>query len=271
LNERDSRVHRVAGRDVREIGGAWADFQVHSFPEPAADLAPFVDHFWAVTWDLGGQPPYRQLIVPNPTVQLSFPNGAAEVHGVGRRAGHKVLADVGRVFGVAFRPGCFRPFLGRSVSTITGKVLPAADVFPSLPARAMAEAADEVEQARIAEDFLRSVWPAPDPTAEHVAEVVAMIAAEPGITRVDVLAERLGSHVRSVQRLFAEYVGVNPKWVIRRYRLREVTERMARSAVIDWAGVAAELGYADQAHLTRDFTAMIGESPTRYAARYPAP
>lgn len=261
----------MADRDVREIGGAWANFQAHSFPEPAADLAPFVDHFWAVTWDLGDQPPYRQLVVPNPTVQLSFPNGAAEVHGVSRRAGHKVLAGVGRVFGVAFRPGCFRPFLGRPVSTITGKVVRAADLFPSVPAGAMVEAADEAEQVRIAEEFLRSVWPKRDPTAEHVAEVVALVAAETEITRVDVLAERLDSRMRSVQRLFAEYVGIGPKWVIRRYRLREVTERMARSAVIDWAGVAAELGYADQAHLTRDFTAMIGESPTRYAARYAAP
>jgi len=261
----------VAERDVREIGGAWASFQAHSFPEPAADLAPFVDHFWAVAWDLGDQPPYRQLVVPNPTVQLSFPNGAAEVHGVGRRSGYKVLAGKGRVFGVAFRPGCFRPLLGRSVSTITGKVVPAAELFPDVPARAMADAVDEREQARIAEEFLRSACPPPDPTAEHVAGVVAMVAAEPGITRVADLAQRLDTHVRSVQRLFAEYVGVGPKWVIRRYRLREVTDRMARSAAIDWAGLAAELGYADQAHLTRDFTAMVGESPTRYAARYPAP
>jgi AraC-like DNA-binding protein len=260
----------MAERDVREIGGAWASFQVHSFPEPAADLAPFVDHFWAVAWDLGDQPPYRQLIVPNPTVQLSFPNGSAEVHGVGRRSGYKVLAGKGRVFGVAFRPGCFRPFLGRSVSTITGKVVPAAELFADVPTRAMADAGDVDEQARIAEEFLRSTRPHRDPTAEHAAEVVALVAAEPGITRVADLARRLDTHVRSVQRLFAEYVGVGPKWVIRRYRLREVTERMARSAAIDWAGLAAELGYADQAHLTRDFTAMVGESPTRYAARYPA-
>ncbi|PRY38077.1 helix-turn-helix domain-containing protein [Umezawaea tangerina] len=261
----------MADRDVRELGGAWASFQHHSFPEPAPDLAPFVDHFWAVTWDLTGQPPYRQLVVPNPTVQLSFRAGGAEVHGVGRRSGFKVLDGVGRVFGVAFRPGCFRPFLGRPASTITDRVLAAADLFPDVPARAMAEAPDEAAQVLVAQDFLRSVRPERDPTAEHVADVVALVAAEPGITRVDVLAERLDTHVRSVQRLFAEYVGVGPKWVIRRYRLREVTDRMARSGAVDWAGVAAELGYADQAHLARDFTAMVGESPTRYAARYPAP
>jgi AraC-like DNA-binding protein len=43
---------------------------------------------------------------------------------------------------------------------------------------------------------------------------------------------------------------------------------MDSGASIDWAGLAADLGYADQAHFTRDFTAMFGETPTQYAARY---
>jgi AraC-like DNA-binding protein len=71
-----------------------------------------------------------------------------------------------------------------------------------------------------------------------------------------------------LQRLFAEHVGVPPKWVIRRYRLREVTDRLDAGEPVDWGPLAAELGYADQAHLTRDFAAMFGEPPTRYAERY---
>lgn len=42
-----------------------------------------------------------------------------------------------------------------------------------------------------------------------------------------------------------------------------------RCGTIDWAGLAAELGYADQAHFTRDFTAMVGETQTAYAERCP--
>jgi transcriptional regulator GlxA family with amidase domain len=83
-------------------------------------------------------------------------------------------------------------------------------------------------------------------------------------------AARFDTSVRRLQRLFAEYVGVGPKWVIRRYRLREVTDRMERGAAVDRAGLAADLGCADQAHLTRDFAAVFGEPPTHYAARYPA-
>lgn len=68
--------------------------------------------------------------------------------------------------------------------------------------------------------------------------------------------------------LFHDHVGVGPKWVIRRYRLHEVTELMAAGGSVRWAEVAAELGYADQAHLSRDFTRMFGEPPTSYARRY---
>lgn len=43
---------------------------------------------------------------------------------------------------------------------------------------------------------------------------------------------------------------------------------MAAGGRIDWAALAADLGYADQRHVVRDFTAMVGETPTRYAERY---
>jgi AraC-like DNA-binding protein len=117
--------------------------------------------------------------------------------------------------------------------------------------------------------FLLARLPDPDPLAEQAAAIVARIQAEPHLTRVDALARSTGLGVRRLQRLFADHVGLGPKWVIRRYRLHEVGERLASGADFDWAGLAGELGYADQAHFVRDFTAMVGESPTRYAERYP--
>jgi AraC-like DNA-binding protein len=261
----------VSVRDPREVGGRWTSFQRHWYADPGPRLAPFVAYYWFASWDLRGQPPYRQLIVPYPNVHLSFRDGdAGTVHGVARRHVIRELAGVGRVLGVAFRPGCFRPFLDGPVSALTDRSVPARDVLgPGVPQAAMAEAAEPPEMVRVAEGFLHTILPPPDPTAEAVAGIVAQIAAEPEITRVGHLADRFGTGVRRLQRLFAEYVGIGPKRVIRRYRLHEVTERMASGAAIDWGRLAAELGYADQAHLTRDFTAIVGESPTRYAARYP--
>ncbi|AVT30265.1 AraC family transcriptional regulator [Plantactinospora sp. BC1] len=245
-------------RDVRELGGAWARHQRHAFATPSADLARYVERYWIVSWDYAE--PYRQLIVPYPNVHLTFRDGRGIVTGVSSAHQVRVLAGVDRVFGVAFRPGCFRPFLGAPVSTITDRSIEAGEVFPGdLP--------DPLDVSTV-EEYLRRRPPEPDPRAEEVAEIVARITADPGIDRVDVLADDLGMSVRGLQRLFAEYVGVGPKWVIRRYRLREVTERLGRGEPVDWAALAAELGYADQPHFARDFRKMFGEPPTRYAERY---
>ena len=73
--------------------------------------------------------------------------------------------------------------------------------------------------------------------------------------------------VRLLQRLFAGYVGVGPKWVILRHRIHEALERAESERDVDWAALAADLGYADQAHLVRDFTATVGVPPTAYAAQ----
>jgi AraC-like DNA-binding protein len=248
-------------RDPREVGGAWAGFQEHWSGAPAPDLAPYVAHYWAVSWDLRGQPPYRQKIVPYPQVHLSFRDGEALVRGVARGFVVRQLDGRGRVFGVAFRPGCFRPLLRRPVSTITDRTLPAAAVFDGPPpAEATAATVDA---------FLLARLPEPDPATETAAGLVERIATTPGLTRVDAVAADAGLSVRALQRLFSGYVGVAPKWVIRRYRLHEITERLAAGGDVDWARLAADLGYADQAHLTRDFTKLVGEPPTHYAERYP--
>lgn len=245
-------------RDARELGGAWTRFQRHTFPSPSADLAPYVAHYWVVSWEYGE--PYRQLIVPYPNVHLTFTGGSATVQGV--CSGHqvRVLEGSGSVFGVAFRPGGFRPFLRAPMSTLTDRRVAASEVFSGdLP--------DPVGVPTV-EAYLRSQHPSPDAKAARATEAVETIAAHPEITRVGALARRLDLGVREVQRLFADYVGVGPKWVIRRYRLREVTERLEQGGVVDWGDLAAELGYADQAHFVRDFKDMFGESPTWYAERY---
>ena len=73
--------------------------------------------------------------------------------------------------------------------------------------------------------------------------------------------------VRTLHRSFERYIGVGPKWIIRRCRVQEAAERVASGAAVTWAALALELGYHDQAHLIRDFKAQIGFTPAAYAKR----
>jgi AraC-like DNA-binding protein len=75
-----------------------------------------------------------------------------------------------------------------------------------------------------------------------------------------------GYSKRTLQRLFREYVGVSPKWVLQRVRLHEAAERMAGGEG-DWPRLALELGFFDQAHFIKAFKAVIGLTPGDYGLK----
>ncbi|MEO3828409.1 helix-turn-helix domain-containing protein [Actinomadura sp. B10D3] len=248
-------------------------FQIERIP-PRAALAPFVAHFWVLRWDLRGRPPHRQRVLTRPSVHMTFTSyltgGAtrARIVGVVRDDFTEEIHDEGRVIGAAFRPGGFRPFTDAAVATLTGRFAGVEEVFgtdgTALAAEIFARP-DAAEAVGLLEAFLAGRGPAPDPSAERAAAIVERIAGRPGLARVDELAAEVGLSPRSLQRLFHEYVGIGPKWVIRRFRMQEAAERAASGTDVDWAELAAELGYADQAHFVRDITASVGTPPARYA------
>jgi AraC-like DNA-binding protein len=197
---------------------------------------------------------------------------------VDRRLFTRSLAGLGLAFGVRFTAGGFRPFWQAPISQLTDRVVPAARLFGPQAEKtrqaimgagafdADAFDADDGAMAGLAEALLLSVLPERDPLAEQAAELVSRITDDPGLRRVDQLSAESGMTARTLQRLFADYVGVSPKWVMRRARLHEAAERADSGEPVDWALLATDLGYADQAHLTRDFTVTIGVPPARYAA-----
>jgi len=83
-------------------------------------------------------------------------------------------------------------------------------------------------------------------------------------SRVDQVAKELNLTVRSLQRLSLKYLGVSPLEVIRRYRLQEAALHMREHPDSSLAGLAADLGYTDQAHLSTDFRKVLGYSPSDY-------
>jgi AraC-like DNA-binding protein len=50
--------------------------------EPSAAMAPFVDFYWILRWDLRGRPPHEQTILPHPNVNLAFEAAGSAVYGV---------------------------------------------------------------------------------------------------------------------------------------------------------------------------------------------
>jgi AraC-like DNA-binding protein len=238
---------------------------------PSPGLGRLVDRFWVVRWDLRGQPAHTQHVLAHPVVNLTFLGGGpGVVTGVTTRVTAQSLEGAGRVLGVMFRPAGFRPLLGRPLTTITDRRLPLAEVVDPALANTIAErvasAADSEGMAEVADSLLGPLVPPTPGAYEATATLVEKVAADPAFTRVEHLAEEARCTVRQLQRRFGDHVGLSPGAVIRRYRLYEAAERARGGRPVDWAAVATDLGYADQPHLTRDFTTQFGLPPGRYVA-----
>jgi AraC-like DNA-binding protein len=253
---------------ILEPGTGRAHFEL-TRRAPSAHLADHVERHWIVEWDLRGAEPFVQEILPHPCVNLSSEPGLIAVYGIPLSRSPHRLEGSGVVVGTKFRPGGFAGFIDTPTSGLNDRVVALAELFGGAGAHLERElarrAGDPDGHIEAVEAFLRERLPAPDLRFELVRAVVGeMLVATPGTTVAE-LAERHAVSQRTLQRLFRDHVGVGPKWVLKRYRIHEAAERIAAGEVDDQASLALELGYFDQPHFIRDFTAQIGRSPGAYA------
>jgi len=234
---------------------------------PSADLAPFVEHYWVVKWSLPGQESYRSENLPYPSVHFVVEPQGAYVQGVHTERFTYTVSGTGRVFGVKFRPGGFHPFSNGPIARLTDRRAAPAEVFGA-PGERLAQEIASAESPDgwigAAEGFFRALRPSTDSKIDLVAGVIDYVMACREVTRVSDILERFGMSARTLQHLFSHYVGVGPKWVIRRYRIIEAVERLHASGRIDTGQLALDLGYADQAHFIKDFKGMTGTTPAQY-------
>ncbi len=81
------------------------------------------------------------------------------------------------------------------------------------------------------------------------------------------LANDLGVGERRLRERFSQTVGLSPKRFARITRMERVFDHLPRQSDRTWSRIAHEAGYADHSHMIRDFSELLGESPTRFAAR----
>ena len=170
-------------------------------------------------------------------------------------------------FGIKFRPGAFRPLLGRAVASIADRSIALDALFGADAARlsGVLSCEDDDAAAAFAGDFLREHLPPSDDKALLAGRIVDSVVDDRDLHSADELATRFGLPLRALQRLFNDYVGIGPKWVIQRYRLHEAVARVQAGEVVDWAALAQDLGYFDQAHFIADFRRLVGRTPASYA------
>ena len=256
--------------EVAEQAGLRRDAEV------AEPLRPFVERYWSVHWDLTGRPPFRSEVLSHPSVNLSVEEGshprfghdlpAVLLHGVITRRFSVDLVGSGRVTAVKFRPGGFAALTGILPGNDTvrrlGRELPLATLLDDV----LAEEDDE-SRARVLDSALAPLAPEPPGPYLDLLGLLGEMIDDRALVRVDQVAALGSMSVRSLQRLFATYIGVSPKAVLARYRLQDAAAAIDAGEVDDLAGLAASLGWFDQAHFSRDFRSVVGVTPSAYLQR----
>ena len=239
----------------------------HGRVEPPVDLADRIEHFWSVHWNLQGLPPQVQETLPHPNVHLVVEPGTSAAWGVHTARWTRVLEGRSSAFGVKFRPGAFRGLLGRAVTRIADDSVASTTLFgaQAVLLDAVLACDDDASAAIVASDFLRTRLPAADEPALLAGLIVDSVAADLQLHSAEELARRFDLSLRALQRLFSGYVGVGPKWVIKRYRIHEAVARVQAGRPVSWAALAQDLGYFDQAHFIADFRKLVGRTPGDYA------
>lgn len=250
---------------------------------PTPGVARFVQHYWAVEWEVDG--PARRHVLGHPVIHVTvevgdgpihgFSSPMALVHGVVRHTFHVDLPPSGWVLGARFLPGGFRAVTGVEAAGFTDRVVPLADVLGAGPSRALLStvlAADPADRAAAMDAWLAGRLPASvDPDYERALAIVSAMIDDRALTRAEDVAAAHRMSMRTLQRLLRRHVGVGPKWLLARYRLHDAVAAIDQAddggGRLDLAELAVSLGWFDQAHFTRDFTAHVGVSPLAYRAR----
>jgi AraC-like DNA-binding protein len=264
----DPRVKPARGLLHRTT--SFEHFELTRF-EPSEDLKGHVEHHWMILHDMGGRPPYTQRNLSHPSQHIVInPKGDTGLFGAASGVFTYTLTGTGRVFGTKFRPGMFRPYFGRAVNALTDTFLPVQTTFDRSSAELSAVFAglnDPLQMAEQMEEMVRRKPVRHDPKAERAREIVGHVGASPDLTSSGALAARFGMTPRTLQRLFDDYVGLSPKWVIDRYRMLEAVETLNAGAEDGLTELAHRLGYFDQAAFNHAFEKLTGKPPSHFIDR----
>jgi AraC-like DNA-binding protein len=176
-------------------------------------------------------------------VKIAGPDTAPKL--IDRSAGDLMI-------GIRFRPGAGGPVLGVPIATLRDLHVDAGDVNPAL----------ELDGELAPEEVLRRF-------AQLAAEARSDPLIAEAVRRVDhedvrSISRALWVSERQLRRRFHAAVGYGPRTLARVLRFRRFLDALDRGRS-DLAALAFEVGYADQAHLTREVKLLSGLTPAALA------
>jgi AraC-like DNA-binding protein len=239
---------------------------------PSSTVEPWVECYWSYATTVTDPPPVR--VLPDGCADIIVEIGARPAPAVIGAMRQAIVAPMRGVdlFGIRFRPGHALPFIGVPLVEVTDARVDLDSVWTGWRrtlARQLGESLSGTpSEARpaVVDAVLTRCLIGQSRAVDLAGGGVSLIRQHRGRVTVRGLASALGVGERRLERTFATYVGLTPKELARVVRFGAVICRVQQDAGWRWSQLAWEAGYADQAHLVREFRALAGIAPTAYVA-----
>ena len=252
----------------------------HHIPRPP--LSAFVKVFWY--WDSYLQPHAKERLLPDGCMTLVFNLSEERTHtsrnercassmpsqvisGARSRYFEVETSNMVCTLGVQFQPGGAFPFFHIPACELDDQCVALEDVYGSAARSIRARLLDAPtpeDKFRTVEQWLLSRLAKPLEHHPAVHYATAQIVRNPIAQSVSRLVESIGFSQRHFNRLFAAQVGLTPKLFSRVRRFQRVIASIGSRDRVDWADLALDCGYYDQAHFVHDFRSFSGLTPAAY-------
>jgi AraC-like DNA-binding protein len=223
----------------------------------------------------------RGIVIPRPEVHLvvrfgPVAHGGLDVHALGglRAVRRKSLRGGQRIAMVRLHLGAAEEVLGVPDAALAGHVVALEELWGGSPARRLldqlADASDTWQAVAILEQAIveravagRAVAGRLASARRHRSRTRLVIDAADRLSRstVNAVASDLGVSERQLRRVFHETIGVSPKTFAKVTRFRRAVRVAREENHVNWAAIAAAVGYYDQAHLITEFREIAGVTP----------
>jgi len=232
--------------------------------KPAPDLAQQIEMCWSVTGEGSGRAFYEILPECNVNLIVRFSSSGCRMvlYGPATEKACVEIDEAASYFCIRFRPGQFPRLADVLLSDLIDRCveLPKlggvsvdslADRLNSLP--------DPAARQLVMEELVRGNLPLV--RDKRCRQATALLEAHHGRLQVNELAAELGLHIRSLERIFVENLGMAPKQLTRLVRFGHLVSGLSAGNFRSLADLACACGFSDQSHMIKDFKELTGRLP----------
>jgi AraC-like DNA-binding protein len=248
---------------------------------PPRAIASLVDAFWCFSTSNAAVQSYAPIpyrVLPDGCMDLIFQcersqkgeinNPQLTIYGTTDRFALFHIQPATEVVGIRFHPGRAGQFFNLNAIEVFQQEVKAQDcsalfgkIFDQLcTCSSTAQALETLQTSLLALQRVHSE----DVMPLSTCEALRLIASSKGQMSVSQIAATIGVSERTVRRGVTTAVGLSPKVLARILRFQNTMTHLRSPKPSDLCSIALECGYADQAHMIREFQQLAGLAPTAF-------